>query len=203
MGKRIPDHELGLPEYFNGETETESEDSDSDNQYSSNEEECDVESEEKIKLIIKDETKIEVKSIPVDIKCIHKYSKKEEDEFDYISTKVKGNLKLTPDSSSSIEKIDDDKKSTDDCQVFQECEIILTPIQDVKSKDYSDKMAGTIKKLNLDVTALIAYVTATANGGANYIFKDKFLTEQAKCERYNPVKETLDGYFEGKDCCIL
>lgn len=54
--------------------------------------------------------------------------------------------------------------------------------------------------VNLDVTAMIAYVSATANGGANFIFQDKFLSEQAACERRNPVKKTLHQYFEGKKC---
>ena len=53
------------------------------------------------------------------------------------------------------------------------------------------------KCVNLDVTALIAYVSSTANGGSNFIFKDKFLTEQAEMERANPVKETLQEYFRG------
>ncbi|XP_071515030.1 UPF0415 protein C7orf25 homolog isoform X2 [Panulirus ornatus] len=197
MGKRIPDHELGLPDYFNRDTETESEDSDSDNQYSSDEEECGYENEGEIKLNVEDNTKIEPKSAPTVNVCKHK-SMKTDDEYDCISPEMK-DLKLTADSSSSNEETDDNTKSTDDCQVIKEYEIILTPVQDGKSTIDSDKKAGTIKKLNLDVTALIAYVTATANGGANYEFKDKFLTEQAKCERYNPVKETLDGYFKGRE----
>lgn len=52
-------------------------------------------------------------------------------------------------------------------------------------------------RINLDVTAMIAYVSSTANGGANFVFQDKFLNEQATCERKNPVKKTLDGYFKG------
>ena len=54
-----------------------------------------------------------------------------------------------------------------------------------------------VRKLNLDITAMIAYVSATTNGGANFIFKDKLLTEQAEWERKSPVKQTLDGYFKG------
>lgn len=58
-------------------------------------------------------------------------------------------------------------------------------------------------RVNLDVTAMIAYVSATANDGANFIFQDKFLNEQAACERKNPVKKTLDKYFKGKSVKIL
>lgn len=57
---------------------------------------------------------------------------------------------------------------------------------------------GHLGCVNLDVTAMIAYVSATSNGGANFIFQDKFLNEQAACERQNPVKKTLHQYFEGK-----
>ncbi|CAL4079508.1 unnamed protein product, partial [Meganyctiphanes norvegica] len=54
-------------------------------------------------------------------------------------------------------------------------------------------------KINLDVTSMIAYVTSTANGGANFVFVDKFLTDQAEWERKNPILKVLDGYFEGKE----
>ncbi|XP_064092894.1 UPF0415 protein C7orf25 homolog isoform X1 [Macrobrachium nipponense] len=59
-----------------------------------------------------------------------------------------------------------------------------------------------IRKLNLDVTAIIAYVSATTNGGANFIFADKVLTEQAMWERQNPVKKTLDQYFQGCELMV-
>ncbi|XP_050722933.1 UPF0415 protein C7orf25 homolog isoform X2 [Eriocheir sinensis] len=58
---------------------------------------------------------------------------------------------------------------------------------------------GHLGCVNLDVTAMIAYVSATSNGGANFIFHDKFLNEQAACERLDPVKKTLHQYFEGKE----
>lgn len=57
--------------------------------------------------------------------------------------------------------------------------------------------------VNLDITAMIAYVSATANGGANFSFQDKFLNEQAACERRNPVKKTLHEYFKGKSIKVF
>jgi len=57
--------------------------------------------------------------------------------------------------------------------------------------------------LNLDITAMIAYVSALTNGHSNYIFKEKILTDQATKERSDPVKRHLDSIFEGKKlvCC--
>ncbi|KAK7070216.1 hypothetical protein SK128_013441 [Halocaridina rubra] len=60
----------------------------------------------------------------------------------------------------------------------------------------------TIKKINLDVTALIAYVSSTTNGGAHFIFADKALTEQAEWERKNAVKIALDKYFQGCELLV-
>jgi len=58
-------------------------------------------------------------------------------------------------------------------------------------------------KLNLDITAMIAYVSNLTNGHADYVFQEKILTEQARWERENPVKPVLDQMFEDKElvCC--
>lgn len=53
------------------------------------------------------------------------------------------------------------------------------------------------RKVNLDITCLIAFVSATSNGGCNYVFEDQFLKEQAEAERKNPVKDVLNIYFKG------
>lgn len=52
--------------------------------------------------------------------------------------------------------------------------------------------------LNLDITAMIAYVSALTNGHNNYQFQEKILTQQAEWERQNPVKPVLDDLFKGK-----
>lgn len=55
-----------------------------------------------------------------------------------------------------------------------------------------------IQKLNLDVTAMIAYVSALTNGNAHKRVKGKVLSMQAESEKLNPVKPVLDKLFTGK-----
>ena len=58
-------------------------------------------------------------------------------------------------------------------------------------------------RLNLDITAMIAYVSALTNGGCNFTFKEPVLCQQAAWEREKPVKTLLDSLFSGKEllCC--
>ncbi|XP_050669969.1 UPF0415 protein C7orf25 homolog isoform X2 [Leptidea sinapis] len=57
--------------------------------------------------------------------------------------------------------------------------------------------------LNLDVTAMMAYVSNMTNGHCNYIFKQEVLTQQSAWESERPVKPILEKLFEGKTlvCC--
>lgn len=59
------------------------------------------------------------------------------------------------------------------------------------------------ERLNLDVTAMIAYVSALTNGGCNFKFKEPLLSQQAEWERERPAKPFLDKLFEGRKlfCC--
>lgn len=56
---------------------------------------------------------------------------------------------------------------------------------------------NNIDKLNLDVTTMLAYVSALTNG-SNFEFADKILAQQSALERSVPVKSMLDKIFEGK-----
>eukprot|EP00095_Tigriopus_kingsejongensis_P007623 snap_masked-scaffold995_size72343-processed-gene-0.7 protein:Tk07623 transcript:snap_masked-scaffold995_size72343-processed-gene-0.7-mRNA-1 annotation:"hypothetical protein L798_14662" len=56
--------------------------------------------------------------------------------------------------------------------------------------------------LNLDITAMIAYVSALTNGQAHYRFKEKILTEQAEWERQRPVKAHLEAIFRDKTLIV-
>nr|CAD7575343.1 unnamed protein product [Timema californicum] len=56
-----------------------------------------------------------------------------------------------------------------------------------------------IDKLNLDVSTMIAYISALTNGSANLIFCDQMLNDQAEQERKEPLKPILDRLFEGDD----
>jgi hypothetical protein len=57
--------------------------------------------------------------------------------------------------------------------------------------------------LNLDVTAMLAYISNLTNGHCNALFAEPVLTQQAVWERHAPVKYTLDLLFSGKQlvCC--
>ena len=53
-------------------------------------------------------------------------------------------------------------------------------------------------RLNLDITAMIAYVSALTNGHADHEFAEPILAEQAAWERERPVKPVLDRLFGNK-----
>lgn len=57
--------------------------------------------------------------------------------------------------------------------------------------------------LNLDVTALVAYVSDLTNGRDDVRFEDPLLDQQAAWERLKPAKAQLDRAFSGKSliCC--
>lgn len=64
--------------------------------------------------------------------------------------------------------------------------------------DISDmRNINKIEKLNLDVTTMLAYVSALTNG-SNFEFADRILAQQSALERTAPVKSMLDKIFEGK-----
>lgn len=54
-----------------------------------------------------------------------------------------------------------------------------------------------VATLNLDVTTMLAYISAMTNGSADWEFPEAVLTEQALWERQSPVKAVLDSVFEG------
>ena len=58
-------------------------------------------------------------------------------------------------------------------------------------------------KVNLDITAMIAYISALTNGGNSFEFSDKTCSQQAELERKNPVKPFLEKIFKDKEliCC--
>lgn len=54
-------------------------------------------------------------------------------------------------------------------------------------------------RVNLDITSLIAYVSALSHGGCSLIFKQKVLTEQAAQERREKVLPQLEEFMKGKE----
>ncbi|CAG9763034.1 unnamed protein product [Ceutorhynchus assimilis] len=70
--------------------------------------------------------------------------------------------------------------------------------------ELSTKNIDNIKKVNLDVSAMLAYCCSVANGSAFlYDFDVPVLKQQAEWERQRPVKPILDNFFKGKQlyCC--
>lgn len=153
-GTRIPDDELGLPDYSVPDTDT---DTDS--------EDCSTED----------------------------YSEESEDDscsdINFSDSRTIENsldLKECSSPTRNISKGSDESSASYDANCHCENNSIRSSNKEVEI-------------VNLDVTAMIAYVSATSNGHANLRFQDKFLSEQAEWERKNPVKEVLNTYFEGRE----
>lgn len=60
------------------------------------------------------------------------------------------------------------------------------------------EISDKVSKLNLDVSTMMAYVSALTNGGTDFIFQEKILTEHAEMEKKNPIKIYLDHLFKGR-----
>lgn len=65
------------------------------------------------------------------------------------------------------------------------------------------KHYNNINTLNLDITAMIAYVSNLTNGHCDIELKEPLLAEQARWERERPVNTILNPLFNGKNliCC--
>lgn len=159
-GTRIPDEELGLPDYSMPDSDTDSENCSSEDY--SEESEGDSCSEENQEICR-----------PNDINFPDSRTIENTLDLEECSTPTKNISKGSDESSTSHDP---------DCQ---------------SENNSIRKSSKEITTVNLDVTAMIAYVSATSNGQAHFWFQDRFLTEQAEWERKNPVKKVLDGYFEG------
>ncbi|XP_068149614.1 UPF0415 protein C7orf25 homolog [Drosophila tropicalis] len=81
---------------------------------------------------------------------------------------------------------------------------VHTASLDEPDKDI-DQYATVSDELNLDVTTMLAYVSALTNGRSNWVFKEPLLSEQAEKERASPLKPLLEKIFHGKRlvCCQL
>jgi len=97
------------------------------------------------------------------------------------------------DESDDDNDTDSDNDACDDDAINDLTETEQPPVSEVLDES----------RLNLDITAMIAYVSSLTNGKSNYLFKDKIICEQAEWERERPVKPFLDKVFCDKDliCC--
>ncbi|XP_026496885.2 UPF0415 protein C7orf25 homolog isoform X1 [Vanessa tameamea] len=101
---------------------------------------------------------------------------------------VKGTI--LPDSKKH-EEINDSYESSDE-EIFERCQVTMEDVSQC-IEDHID-----INILNLDVTAMMAYVSNMTNGFCHYVFKQDVLTQQAAWEAERPVKPILEKLFEGK-----
>lgn len=61
----------------------------------------------------------------------------------------------------------------------------------------SNSDSRTIDRLNLDVSSMVAYVSALTNGRNCFTYQQHLLMQQAEWERARPVKPILDQLFNG------
>ncbi|XP_026737447.1 UPF0415 protein C7orf25 homolog [Trichoplusia ni] len=125
----------------------------------------------------------------------------------YLGVVVKGDT--LPDFNH-YEEDDDDSIEEDEEQSDDEC-LYNRNIHDEKSihkpslTEVSQCIDGhpEIKTLNLDVTAMMAYVSNMTNGHCDYVFKQEVLTQQSAWETERPVKPVLERLFKEKSlvCC--
>ncbi|XP_072939636.1 UPF0415 protein C7orf25 homolog [Epargyreus clarus] len=112
---------------------------------------------------------------------------------------VKG--EVLPDSKPS-DDLDDTWNSSDEGE--EDCHNGSPPcLQEINQCIEDNPDRSDIDTLNLDVTAMMAYVSNMTNGHCNYVFKQDVLTQQSAWEAERPVKPVLDKLFEGKTlvCC--
>jgi len=105
---------------------------------------------------------------------------------------VKGELVSVEDEQD--EDSESDEESEDES---------LEDEEDIGDEAVREEEGIDQSRLNLDITAMIAYVSALTNGGTNFTFKEPVLCQQAAWERERPVKTLLDSVFSGKQllCC--
>ncbi|XP_022187285.2 UPF0415 protein C7orf25 homolog [Nilaparvata lugens] len=113
--------------------------------------------------------------------------------IDVIGTRIVITKSKNDDSNDNILVSNEDSISSCSCD----------PENNISTSNQIIKRNESIKKINLDVTTLIAYVSSLTNGGENWIFKEPLLNQQAVWERERPVKPILDEILEGREyiCC--
>lgn len=185
-GTRIPDDELGVPDFTIDDTDTDCESYAESEESASAPEKIREAKENEMGCRQKLDIETNVSHEEVNERTVNCHSELRLCLNQAESSNQNLNLLKTNNNDSPVEVISSQSHKAESLQVL----------------DSSINNEEKIKIINLDVTALIAYVSATTNGGANYVFADKVLTEQAMWERENPVKETLDHYFEGCELLV-
>uniref|UniRef100_A0A915HJ82 DUF1308 domain-containing protein n=1 Tax=Romanomermis culicivorax TaxID=13658 RepID=A0A915HJ82_ROMCU len=101
----------------------------------------------------------------------------------------------------SVESSVSDYDDSNDEDEYNEFKQIVSTLPDSLRLD--DTIKNRTMSINLDITALFAFVSNLTNGYANYRFKSPMLNEQAQFERDRPALPFLNSIIEGKRliCC--
>jgi len=104
-----------------------------------------------------------------------------------------------------IVNIDDDEDDDDDEDVEESSGEGSEVSDESETEELETETSEAIDstKVNLDITAMIAYVSALTNGRNWFSYKEKILSQQADWERHRPVKPYLESIFRDKQlvCC--
>lgn len=116
-------------------------------------------------------------------------------KLEYLGVTVKGE-RITDNFINYDSNSDNTDSETD---TSDEDEILNEKISNPNVSDLSTKNISNIAKVNLDVSAMLAYCSSVTNGSANlYDFNVPVLKQQAEWERLRPQKPILDVFFKGK-----
>lgn len=89
------------------------------------------------------------------------------------------------------DELDHSKESTSDSEKDLDLQSLNTSV-----------LSTEIRLLNLDVSALLAYITNMANGYNNYVYREPLLTQQAEMEKKRPIKPILENLFRDKELMV-
>lgn len=78
-------------------------------------------------------------------------------------------------------------------------EVLPAIHNNINASELSTEHVDHITKINLDVSAMLAYVSSVTNGSCQlYEFSVPVLKQQAIWERERPQKPILDNFFKGR-----
>lgn len=103
---------------------------------------------------------------------------------------------ISPPTNLSKKLVNPDQLDNNDANLLSSSQCSSPSIVNKKSL-VTSKNSELYRRVNLDVSCLIAYVSSTSNGGCHFAYGDKFVNEQAMLERKSPVKDVLNAYFKG------
>jgi hypothetical protein len=68
--------------------------------------------------------------------------------------------------------------------------------------DYNKLPFGDLKRLNLDVSTLLALVSDLTNGSKDQVFDKEYLNQQVKQEKETPLIPVLENFMKEKELFV-